>query len=132
MKNDVMKPTQFRAILKDDGRRTQRDVFDAFLRTGDIDSYDTLYPEIPVDTSKVPVIVNAKQFDAIQLRRRVRAVIEKARIEAGRPKDNRRVGEFKSLQKHLQARNRVRGAGGTFVPRSVKEENIDGIPSLCN
>ena len=85
---------------------------------------------VEIDAEKVPRLVNAKQFDAINYRRRVRTCIESARLEAGRPADGRRTGGYKYLGRHIHAQNRVRDERGTFVTTHEKEELT--VSSICN
>ena len=125
MNNDNMNPTLFREIVKDDGRVTQRQLLDSFMDRRRSGLKLEEVSDVSIDSCKVPVLINPKQFEAIQLRRRVRSIIEKVRIESGRPKDNRRVDSYKSLGKHLHAMSRVRSRG-VFVATVPKSG------SLCN
>lgn len=126
MDYDNMNPSKFREIVRN-GRITAFELADSFCAGRYVSSESSNSSTVPIDTRKVPVLVNPKQFEAMQLRRQVRAAMERTRISAGRSKDNRRTGVYKSLQKHLHATRRPR-AQGTFVSTRIKEEPA----SLCN
>jgi hypothetical protein len=110
--------TKYRPIVRDDGSVTQKQLLLEFMTGGHEESASSAAdPEH--DYSLVPRLVNAKQFDVIQFRRRVRRVIETERIRVGRPIDGSRTEKYKYYSKHVHAKNRVREKGGSFANNSV-------------
>lgn len=124
-----MKLLPYRKLVKADGKVTQKDLFRQFILTKQ-DANDDASKESGVQISEnlVPRLVNPRQYNAINLRRRVRSCIEKARIDAGLPIDGSRpAGGFKYLQRHIIASQRARAPSGTFLKVSS-----EAVPSISN
>ena len=120
----------FRQIHPNNGEVTQRQLFEEHI-SGEIRINSKAdIGDIPLDPTKVPRLVNPKQFDVITYRRRMRMCIEKARCEAGRRTDGIRQNEYIHPGRHLHALKRVRDPTGTFM--KVKTETPLQNLSICN
>ncbi len=117
--------TKYRRIVKDDGTVTQKEIVLQCMSMNK-DYKDAISADVPIDHSLVPRLVNARQFDVINFRRKVRFAIEKERIRCGRPADGSRTEKYKSYGKHVHALNRVREKGGSFVCTT------NSVSSICD
>lgn len=119
--------TKLRPIVKDDGSITQKDLVLRFMQELKSDTAGISDASVPIDSSLVPRLVDARQFEAIQLCRRARFGIEKERIKAGLPVDGKRTARFKLVNKHLQASNRIRGENGAFLRTTGSIRDCDEL-----
>jgi hypothetical protein len=125
-----MNPPKYRAIISSRQGRSQRQLFESFVEEKTVFKEIETDSTVPINKDLVPRIVDGRQFDAIQLRRKVRSVIESARINTGNRWDGRRDGTFKYAKRHEAARTRLRDSGGTFL--SLKPEDNKHVLAIWN
>lgn len=127
-----MKVKPFRKIVPNDGTISQGRLFEIHTESSLSITSRSTTDGIPLAPEKVPRLVNPKQFDAINYRRRVKMCIEMARLRSGRPVDGRRAADFKYLGRHVHALRRARNPEGTFVQERDKVTELNGFLSLGN
>ena len=127
-----MKVKPFRKIVPNDGTISQGRLFEIHSESSLSSTHCPTSDGIPLAPEKVPRLVNPKQYDAINYRRRVRMCIEIERLRSGRPVDGRRTGNFIYVGKHVHALRRARNPEGTFVQEGDKGTELNGFLSLGN
>ena len=69
---------------------------------------------------RLPMVVGARQYKQILIRREQRRRIEQERLEKAQPKDGRRIGRVKYLGRSLQAYHRHETENSRFAKRRIK------------
>jgi hypothetical protein len=125
-----MKVLPFRAIVPDDGKTSQKQLFDGFISLVEMTTNSGSVPAVPIAGDLVPRLVNPKQFDVIQFRRQVQFCMEERRVSCGMRPDGVRIGEYKCVQRHIIAKRRPRNPSGTFQTGAAESKNE--LASICN
>lgn len=115
-----MKLLPFREIRSNTGSKTEEDLFIGFTRDNRSGSEEANDSEVTISPDLVPRLVCDKQFEVIQIRRRVQTFIEKQRLAMSQRADGLREGQFKHIQKHIVSKSRRRDPQGTFVSGPAK------------